>query len=119
MGQCDGQQDRKTQGYRDHAGGAGATDYISTVYDRVRIAGQAKVMGHSGAHYHTQHSDSGVAIALTGQNQLPQRAASQQNRAPARQRHAQEGPEVLGVSDGLTEGGEVVVPLHQIAHSHS
>ena len=75
-------------------------------------------MGHGGAHNHAQDGDGGVAVALTGQDQLPQGAAPQQDGTPAHQRHTQGGPQVLAVGDGLGQGGQVVGPQDQVADGH-
>ena len=109
MGHRDGQQYRESDGHRRHAGSADAADHIGAVLRHgIRRAGQTEVVGDGGAHDHAQDGHGGVAVALTGQNQLSQGAASQQDGTPARQGHAQGGPEVLAVGDGLGQCGQAV-----------
>ena len=91
-------------------------DVLTCIVDSVSTAGQTEVTGHGGTGHHTEHGNSGVAVAGTGQNQLTQGAAAQQHRAPANDYHAQEVPQVCAVGNGLALEAQLEGAGSQIAN---
>ena len=65
-------------------------------------------MAERSAHGHTEDRHDGVAAAGTGEDQLAQRAATQQDGGKADQEHAQHGPEEVSADQGV-EGDRLAV----------
>ena len=100
--QAHDQHDDQPQNNGDLTVGRDAADYqLLGVVQGVGITGQTEVVRYGGAHDHAEYGHGGIAIAGSGQNQLPQGAAAQQHGTPACQHHAQQIPQVRTVGDGL------------------
>ena len=68
---------------------------------------------------YAKHSDGRVCVAAAGENQLTQRAATQQDRAPTCQQHAEEIPNVAGMGDRLRGKAELEVMHGKVADQNS
>ena len=102
MNQRDHQQQSQCDEYGNLTIGLDTADNVLTgLADRVSAACQAEVVGNGCTSHHTEHSNSRVAVAGTGQDQLTQGAAAQQHGTPANNDHAQEVPQVCAVGNRL------------------
>ena len=70
---------------------------------RRAVAGgsEAEVVAEGRARKQAEDRHGAVAAALTGQNELTQRAAAQQHAAEADQQHSKEVPQAVGMRNGL------------------
>ncbi len=60
-------------------------------------------------------SDGRVCVAAAGENQLTQRAATQQHRAPTREQHTEEIPHMAGMCNRLSGEAEIEFMQAEIA----
>ena len=72
-------QQHQTNHHTDASSRADPAGGKYVVSHSISIAGHSKVVRQSSAHYHSQDSDGAVAVALPCQDELPQRAATQQD----------------------------------------
>jgi hypothetical protein len=70
--------------------------------DALGGAGQTEIVGETGSDDHSHYKYGGIAIALTGEKQLPAGAAAGQGEGQTGQGHPGKIPDVHGVGHGLT-----------------
>ena len=75
---------------------------------------QTEIVTAGGSHQHAQHGHGGVRIALSGQNQLAERAAAQKDGAEADSGQTQEVPETVRVGHWLISQGEMEVSKRRV-----
>ena len=67
---------------------------------------------------HAEHGDRGVAVAFAGKDQLPERAAAEEHRAPADEHHAERVPKMAAVGDGLHRKTKLELAKRKVADEH-
>ena len=81
----------------------------------LRGGGEVEVVRESRARDHAQNRHGGVGVAATRQNQLPQRAAAEQDASQPDKRHSDEVPEMPVMRDRLPRKAEMNLADDQIA----